>query len=44
MRRPKNIVHEIEEELNGYIYSEVARENFDEGFVHTDDIMSSMDA
>jgi hypothetical protein len=44
MRRPRNIVHEIEEELNGYIYSQVAIENFDDGYVNTDDVMNAIDA
>jgi hypothetical protein len=44
MRRPRNIVHEIEEELNGYIYSQVAQENFDDGMIHTDDVMNAIDA
>ncbi len=37
-------MHEIEEELIGYVYSEVAQENFDDGYVHKDDIMNAMDA
>ena len=42
MRRPKNIVHEIEEELNGYVYSQVALENFDDGYVSRADIMNAI--